>query len=137
MENYRDLNAHINMQAPDVSAREIIREGIEKERFQVYTGEPQLWSVLGIMMKILPGASRGFSAVMSAAMYAAENNPSASKNPASSKAKSGMNAVDPAKMMNAMFASTRPASRIIKELYVSLDEGLSRFFYNAGKRFVK
>jgi len=137
MENYRDLNAHINMQDPEVSAREIIREGIEKERFQVYTGEPQLWTVYGLVMKILPGLNRGFSAVMSAAMYAAENNPAAPKNPAASKAKSGMNAVDPAKMVNAMFASTRPASSLIKELYVGLDEGLSRTFYNIGKKFIK
>ncbi len=44
------------------------------------------------------------------------------------KHESGKKAVDPAKMMNAMFASTRPAASLIKELYVSLDEGVNRFY---------
>jgi hypothetical protein len=128
----------MNMQAPEVSAREIIREGIEKERFEVYTGEPQIWTVYGFLMKMLPGLSRGVFSVMSASMFAAEGNPAISKNPQPvSKHNSGKKAGDPSKAMNTMFACSRPAARIIKELYVSLDEGVNRSIYNFGKRFLQ
>jgi len=138
LENYVDFNSYVNMQAPEVSAREIIREGIEKERFEVYTGEPQIWTVYGFMLRVLPGMSRGIFSVMSAAMCAAERDPANSKNPPPvSKQKSGKKAGDPSKMMNAMFACSRPVARIIKELYVSLDEGLNRSIYNFGKKFVQ
>lgn len=138
LENYVDFNSYMNMQAPEVSAREIIREGIEKERFEVYTGEPQIWTVYGIFMKMLPGLSRGVFSVMSASMSAAERAPATSKNPQpASRHKSGKKAGDPSKAMNIMFACSRPAARIIKELYVSLDEGVNRSIYNLGKRLVQ
>ncbi len=138
LENYVDFNSHMNMQAPEVSAREIIREGIEKERFEVYTGEPQIWTVYGFLMRMLPGLSRGVFSVMSASMFAAEGNPAISKNPQPvSKHNSGKKAGDPSKAMNTMFACSRPAARIIKELYVSLDEGVNRSIYNFGKKFLQ
>jgi short-subunit dehydrogenase len=138
LENYVDFNSHMNMQAPEVSAREIIREGIEKERFEIYTGEPQIWTVYGFLMKILPGLSRGVFSVMSALMSASEDGPAASKNPQpSSKQKSAKKAHDPSKAMNRMFAFSRPAASVMKELYVSLDEGVNRSIYNLGKRFVQ
>ena len=137
LEHYVHFNSHVNMQAPEVSAREIIREGIEKERFEVFTGEPQIWTVYGFFMKMLPGLSRGIFSVMSASMSAAEGNPAISKDPRSvSKPKSGKKAEDPSKAMNTMFALSRPAARIMKELYVSLDEGLNRSIYNFGKKFI-
>ncbi len=136
LENYVDFNSYINMQAPEVSAREIIREGIEKERFEVYTGEPQIWTVFGFLMKMVPGLGRGMFSVMSASMCAAENERAESKSPQPvSEHKSAKNAGDPTKGMNAMFAFSRPAARIIKELYVSLDEGVNRSIYNLGKKF--
>ena len=136
-ENYIDYNAYINMQAPEVSAREIIREGIEKERFEVYTGEPQIWTVYGLLMKILPGISRGMFSVMSAAIAAAQSDPATAKAPQPGSApKSGKKAGDPAKMMNALFTFSRPAARIIKELYVRLDEGANRSIFNVGKKFM-
>jgi hypothetical protein len=138
LENYVDFNSHMNMQAPEVSAREIIREGIEKERFEIYTGEPEIWTVYGFLMKMLPGLSRGVFSVMSAFMSATENGREISQNPQPvSKHKSGKKAGDPSKAMNTMFAISRPAARIMKELYVSLDEGVNRSIYNLGKRFVQ
>ena len=126
------------MQAPEVSAREIIREGIEKERFEVFTGEPQIWTVYGFLMKMLPGLSRGLFSVMSASMFAAEGDRAISKKPQSvSKHKSGKKTGDPSKAINSMFAFSRPAARIIKELYVSLDEGVNRSIYNFGKKLVQ
>jgi len=138
LENYVDFNSHVNMQAPEVSAREIIREGIEKERFEVFTGEPQIWTVYGFLMKMLPGLSRGIFSVMSVSMSAAEGDPVVAKNPQPvSKRKSGKKAGDPSKAMNTMFACSRPAARIIKELYVSLDEGVNRSIYNFGKKLIQ
>ena len=138
LENYVHFNSHIDMQAPEVSAREIIREGIEKERFEVYTGEPQIWTVYGILMRILPGLSRGVFSLMSPSMFAAEGDPAISKNPQPvSKHESGKKAGDPSKAMNTLFAFSRPAARIIKELYVSLDEGLNRSIYNFGKKYMQ
>ena len=138
LENYVHFNSHVNMQAPEVSAREIIREGIEKERFEVFTGEPQIWTVYGIMMRILPGLSRGIFSLMSPSMFASEGDPAISKNPQpGSKHKSGKKAGDPSKAMNTMFALSRPAARIMKELYVRLDEGANRSIYNLGKRMIQ
>ena len=138
LENYVDFNSYINMQAPEVSAREIIREGIEKERFEVYTGEPQIWTVYGFLMRMLPGLSRGLFSVMSASMFAAEGDPAMSKNPQPlSKQESGKKAADPSKAMNALFACSRPAARVIKKVYVNLDEGLNRSVYKFGKRLVQ
>jgi hypothetical protein len=37
--------------------------------------------------------------------------------------------------MNTFFDYSRPAARILKELYVSLDEGVNRSIYKLGKRF--
>lgn len=137
LENYVHFNSHVNMQAPEVSAREIIREGIEKERFEVYTGEPQIWTVYGILMRILPGLSRGIFSLMSPSMFASEGDPATSKNPQpESKHEFGKKAGDPSKAMNTMFALSRPAARIIKELYVRLDEGVNRSIYNFGKKFI-
>lgn len=136
LENYVDFNAHIHMQTPEASAREIIREGIERERFEVYTGEPQIWTVYGMLMKMLPGLSRGIFSVMSATMAAAETSPAGSKRPRrASEPGTEKKTRDPAKAMNALFAFSRPAARITKELYVRLDEGLNRSIYNLGKRF--
>ena len=138
LENYVDFNSHMNMQAPEVSAREIIREGIEKERFEIYTGEPEIWTVYGFMMKMLPGLSRGVFSVMSALMSASEDGLAVSKNRQPlSKHKSAKKAQDPSKAMNMMFAFSRPAARVMKELYVSLDEGVNRSIYNFGKRFLE
>ena len=138
LENYVHFNSHVNMQAPEVSAREIIREGIEKERFEVYTGEPQIWTIYGILMRILPGLSRGIFSLMSPSMFAAEGDPASSKNPRPvPEHKSGKKARDPSKTMNAMFAFSRPAARIMKEMYVSLDEGVNRSIYNLGKRLIQ
>ncbi len=137
LENYVDFNSHMDMQAPEVSAREIIREGIEKERFEVYTGEPQIWTTYGLLMKMLPGLSRGFFSVMSALMSASEDSATVSKNTQPlSKPKSARKAQDPSKAMNMMFAFSRPAARVMKELYVSLDEGVNRSIYNFGKRLI-
>jgi len=75
--------------------------------------------------------------VMSASMSAAEGAPATSKNPRPvSKPESGKKAEDQTKAMNTMFALSRPAARIMKELYVSLDEGLNRSIYNFGKKFI-
>ncbi len=138
LENYVHFNSHVNMQAPEVSAREIIREGIEKERFEVFTGEPQIWTIYGIMMRILPGLSRGIFSLMSPSMFASEGDPAISKNPQpGSKHKSGKQAGDPSKAMNTMFALSRPAARIMKELYVRLDEGVNRSIYNFGKKLIQ
>jgi 3-oxoacyl-[acyl-carrier protein] reductase len=138
LENYVHFNSHVNMQAPEVSAREIIREGIEKERFEVYTGEPQIWTVYGILMKMLPGLSRGVFSLMSPSLFATEGDPAISKNPQPiSKHKSDKKTWDPSNAMNTMFAYSRPAAKIIKELYVSLDEGLNRSIYNLGKKLVQ
>jgi short-subunit dehydrogenase len=131
LDNYVDFNSHVNMQAPDVSAREIIREGIEKERFEIFTGEPQIWTVYGFMMRMLPGMSRGIFSVVSAAMAAAEKSKTP---PPVSKKKVGKKGSDPAKGMNALFAASRPAAKIIKELYVRMDEGINRSIYNLGTK---
>ena len=137
LENYVDFNSHMKMQAPEVSAREIIREGIEKERFEIFTGEPQIWTVYGFLMKMLPGLSRGVFSVLSASMFANEGNSSIAENlQLGSKDKSGKKAGDPSKAMNTMFALSRPAARIMKELYVSMDEGVNRSIYNFGKKFI-
>jgi len=128
----------MNMQAPEVSAREIIREGIEKERFEVFTGEPQIWTVYGFLMKMLPGLSRGVFSVMSASMFAAEGDRAISEKPQSASIhESGKKAGDPSRAINSMFAFSRPAARIIKELYVSFDEGVNRSIYNFGKKLVQ
>jgi hypothetical protein len=74
---------------------------------------------------------------MSASMFAAEGDRAISKNPQPSKHKSGKKAGDPSKAMNTMFALSRPAARIIKELYVRLDEGVNRSIYNFGKKFIQ
>ena len=138
LENYVDFNSHMNMQAPEVSAREIIREGIEKERFEIYTGEPQIWTVYGFLMKMLPGLSRGVFSVMSAFMSGAEGGPAISKNPQPfSDHESDKKAWDPSKAMNIMFACSRPAARIMKELYVNLDEGVNRSIYRFGKKLAQ
>ncbi len=137
LENYVHFNSHMNMQAPEVSAREIIAEGITKERFEVYTGEPQIWTVYGLLMKMLPGLSRGVFSVMSASMFAAEGDPAISKSSQPSKNKSGGKAGDPTRWMNTLFACSRPAASLIKELYVSLDEGVNRSIYNFGKKFIR
>jgi hypothetical protein len=87
---------------------------------------------------MLPGLSRGIFSVMSASMFAAEGDPGISKSPQPvSKDKSGKKAADPSKAMNTMFACSRPAARIMKELYVRLDEGVNRSIYNFGKRLVQ
>jgi 3-oxoacyl-[acyl-carrier protein] reductase len=136
LEHYVHFNSHINMQAPEVSAREIIREGIEKERFEVFTGEPEIWTVYGFFMKMLPGLSRGIFSTMSASMSAAEKRPARSKTPdPKSPPVSARKARDPSKAMNTFFDYSRPAARILKELYVSLDEGVNRSIYKLGKRF--
>jgi len=138
LENYVDFNSHMNMQAPEVSAREIITEGIEKERFEVYTGEPQIWTVYGLLMKMLPGLSRGIFSIMSPSMFAAGGGPAKSKDPLPvSEQGSAKNAFDPSKAMNTMFACSRPAAKIIKELYVGLDEGVNRSIFNFGKKMVQ
>jgi 3-oxoacyl-[acyl-carrier protein] reductase len=137
LESFIDLNSFIHMQAPEACAREIIREGIEKERFEVFTGEPQLWKITGFLMEMLPGLGRGMFSVMSALIAAVQGNPATSKNaqPVLGQ-KSGKNAVDPTKVMNTIYACSRPAARIIKELYVRLDEGANRSIYNFGKRVI-
>ena len=38
--------------------------------------------------------------------------------------------------MNRMFAASRPVARIIRELYVRLDEGANRSIYNLGKKVI-
>ena len=137
LESFIDLNSFINMQAPEVCAREIIREGIEKERFEVFTGEPQLWKITGFLMEMLPGLSRGMFSVLGALIAAVQGNPAISKNlqPVLEQ-KAGKKAGDPAKVMNTIFAYSRPAARIIKELYVRLDEGANRSIYNFGKKAI-
>lgn len=131
-ENYRDMISYLKIQDPEASAKEIIKKGIEKERFEIYTGSPPIVSVFGIMMKTCPGLSRGsFSLVMSRLMNTEPAQLKTSKLKAAENKKSASRGGSP--FMNRMLALSNPVGHLFRELFVIMDESMNKFIYRIGK----
>jgi NAD(P)-dependent dehydrogenase (short-subunit alcohol dehydrogenase family) len=128
--HYHEMLSSLKIQDPGESAREIIKRGIEKEYFEVYTGKPQIWTAMGLTMKALPGLSRGmFSLLMAQMEHLAsvlEENPAAAE--ALSRRSPG---ASPG--MQSLIDSWGPFGSAVRNLFVALDEGVNRTIYRSGK----
>ena len=130
LEHYQEILTSLKIQDPVESAREIIKRGIVKEYFEVYTGKPQIWTAMGLTMKTLPGLSRGMFSLLMAQMEQLAS--VLEENPAAAEALSGRSpGASPG--MRSLIDSWGPFGSAMRNLFVAVDEGVNRTIYRSGK----